>query len=205
MWGPKSICMGADFTWSGSHSFDASIDCSDIATTGDASVKGKLIVDSSADFSDVYVDGDITIKGKLVIDSSADFSDVFVEGDISIDGTTMIQNTVLTGDSTFTFDAIAGETGPTFNHLGDWSSRSQDTTYTARTDGWVSTYGNANGAFGGVIETPAGTTRVMDYNGHAGDRFNITCFVKKGNTWAVKLDATTNACTVWWLPFGDNT
>ena len=93
MWGPKSICLGADYTWDGAHLFDASCDFSDVAITGDLTIAGKFAIDGSADFSDVFVEGDITIAGKLVIDGSADFSDAYIEGDASIKGVLKVDGT----------------------------------------------------------------------------------------------------------------
>ena len=42
-WSPKSVCLGADFTWGGHHLFDASCDFSDVALTGDFSTSKKII------------------------------------------------------------------------------------------------------------------------------------------------------------------
>jgi len=199
---PDRQYKGGDITWAGAHEFDASVDISgNVTIEGDLTLEGHLLLDSSADFSDVFVEGDASINGKLIIDSSADFSDVYIEGDVSIDGTTMLQNTVLTGDVTFTFDPIAGETGPIFKILGDWSSRSQDTTYTARTDGLVT----ANTGQGKIYaQTPAGTTRMGGFK-DSGNNAVAMMLVKATNTWAMVADPTTATVTVYWLPFGDNT
>ena len=131
-------------------------------------------------------------------DASVDISgNVGLDGDLSIDGTLAFQDAVLTGDSTFTFDPIAGETGPIFKIFGDWSSRSNNTTYTARTDGFVTAIGTAASQLNGY--TPSGTVRCQVTPG-VGENGTITMPVKGGNTWDVS-----GAATVYWLPLGDNT
>ena len=196
--GPQSFCLGDDYTWTGAHEFDGSVDISgNVTIEGDLSLEGTLLLDSSADFSDVYIEGEFSVDG------TADFgADVAFVADVSIDGTLAIQDTVLTGDSTFTFDPIAGETGPIFKILGDWSSRAQDTTYTARTDGFVSAY-DTNSAVEVIIQTPAGTERVRSQTDLKDP--GASCVVKGGDTWAAVADPTNSTITVFWIPFGDNT
>lgn len=200
MIGPKSICLGADFTWDGAHLFDASVDMSDAAITGDLTIAGKLVVDGSADFSDVFVAGDLSIAGTLKVTGDVSVpGDVKIATDLSVDGTTALQDTVITGDSTFTFDPIAGETGPTFKVLGDWSSRSNNTTYTARTDGFVVAR-RETGATTVKGYTPSGTLVSVGTPGQNNFDIAITFPVKGGNTWDVS-----GAESVLWIPLGDNT
>lgn len=48
MWGPKSICSGGDYTWTGAHEFDASVDISgNVAIDGDFSVDGTAVFDAT--------------------------------------------------------------------------------------------------------------------------------------------------------------
>ncbi len=211
---PDKQWGGRDVTWAGDHEFGGDVDI-----TGDVSVGGALYVDASADFSgavnitgDVTINGslklsaDMTITGDIAIDGTSNFTgDAKFAADVSIDGTTVLQDTVITGDSTFTFDPIAGETGPTFKILGDWSSRGQDTTYTARTDGFVAGEIIASGKTIS-LETPVGTVRYRHYQASGGNvPAQITGLVKKGDTWAIRVDTTTATASVLWLPFGDNT
>lgn len=209
---PDLQWAGGDVTWAGAHEFDASMDISgNVAMDGDLTIDGKLIVD-----------GDVAIGGDFSVDGTADFGDdvAFVAdvsidaslsvggnvnfvSDVSIDGTLVMQDAVLTGDSTFTFDAIAGETGPTFKIFGDWSSRVNNTEYIARTDGLVTAFKNTGGAAADIIGlTPAATQRVREKFSAPGstDVVHIVFPVKNGNTWKV-----TGATTVYWLPIGDNT
>lgn len=207
--GPLSFCLGDDFTWDGAHLFDASCDFSDVAATGDFTLKGKLEVDGTVNFN-----ADVNFAADASFDGTVDFAaDVAFVADVSIDGTLVMQDAVLSGDSTFTFDAIAGETGPTFNHLGDWSEKTKDgtsghdTTYTARTDGVFVAYGSKT-ATALVIrfQTPAGTDRHVHTSG-SGLAVSGMCPVKNGDTWALKSDVTAWSAggKVYWIPFGDNT
>jgi hypothetical protein len=184
---PDKQWGGGDITWAGAHEFDASID----------------------------VTGNLFVHGSIAAEASADFSDVAATGDVSIDGTLAMQNTVLTGDSTFTFDAIAGETGPTFAIFGDWSARAMDTTYAAaRTDGIVVAYAEMlDVSFAGMrIQSPYGTDRqyvraTMADPTTTAFQYSLTCPVKKGDTWALRSQDSTshNASLVYWIPIGDNT
>jgi hypothetical protein len=196
---PDLQWSGGDVTWAGAHEFDASVDISgNVAMDGDCTIDGVLKVDSSVDFSDVYIAGDCSVDSTFTVGGDAAFV-----SDVSIDGTLAMQNVVLTGDSTFTFDPIAGETGPTFNHLGDWSARANNTTYTARTDGEV--YAIKTGSTSAQKiegDTPSGTLKQVATNLSAAGvgSLSINFKVKKGDTWDVS-----GASTVYWLPYGDNT
>ncbi len=206
---------GGDVTWAGAHEFDATV-------CFDGEVEFAAAVDFSTDVT-VTIGGDLTVGGEAHFDGTVNFNStvefsadvtVFIGGDISvggvaafqsdvsIDGTVAFQDAVLTGDSTFTFDAIAGETGPTIKMFGDWSSRSQDTTYTARTDGFAVGYGIALNIKG---QTPAGTERIVDGLRQGTKKGSITMPVRGGDTWAIVADPTTTAISVLWLPIGDNT
>lgn len=208
---PDLQWSGGDVTWAGAHEFDASVDISgNVAMDGDLTVDGAFALGGNAKIvGDCSVDGTFTVGGDAAFladtsfDGTADFGDdVAFVADVSVDGTTALQNMVLTGDSTFTFDPIAGETGPTFNILGDWSTRAQDTTYTARTDGIVVACSSANGAqYRG--QTPAGTAVVGGYANTTPSGFSFP--VKNGDTWAVAVDTTTLTVAVRWIPLGDNT
>jgi hypothetical protein len=198
---PDKQWGGQDVTWTGAHEFDASVDISgNVAMDGDLTVDGKLLVDNSADFSDVAVTGDMSIDSTLSVGGDAAFV-----SDVSIDGTLAMQDAVVTGDSTFTFDAQAGETGPIFKILGDWSTRASDTTYTARTDGLVTAWIVDNAAFIVKGQTPYGTI-VSHIEQPANLEAPVTFPVKAGDTWAVTAEPTTwTSASVKWLPFGDNT
>ncbi|KKK62957.1 hypothetical protein LCGC14_2999130, partial [marine sediment metagenome] len=131
---------------------------------------------------------DMSVKGGMKV-----AGDLEAFGDFSVDGTLAFQDAVLTGDGTFTFDPIAGETGPTFKIFGDWSTRASNTIYTARSDGIVMAY--RTGA--GLVRTftPSDTLR-----GNMDGKGTITMPVKSGDSWDVS-----NGSAVFWLPFGDNT
>ena len=189
---PNTQWKGGDVTWAGEHQFDGSGYFTQPIEFSTVDLTGPLYVDSSADFSDVYSAGDVSILGNLSCNSDCD-----IAGDFSVDGTLVMQDAVLTGDSTFTFDPIAGETGPTFKILGDWSARSNNTTYTSRTDGMVITQDGVGATT--TLATPSGTTRAQ-VTRQAGGYASGTMLVKKGNTWDVS-----GAGAVFWLPFGDNT
>ena len=214
---PDLQWAGGDVTWQGAHEFGGDVDI-----TGDVSVGGALYVDASADFSgNVNITGDLTVKGS--IKASVDFSltgDMAVDGtanltgdvacaaDFSIDGTLTFQDAILTGDSTFTFDPIAGETGPIFKIFGDWSSRSNNTNYQARTDGFVVAYANVFGSgtagrMEGLTDSGTPPTTVVaraNADGGTNDEATITFPVKGDDYWKV-----TGGDTIRWLPFGDNT
>jgi len=191
MLGPASICLGGDYTWSAEHQFDASVQFTERAEFSAVDLTGNLYVDSSADFSDVAVTGDMSIAGKLI-----------VGGDFSIDGTAVLSNTVISGDVTVTFDPLAGETGPTVKIFGDWSSRASNTTYTARTDGFVSAYYDGAGDIVLRVSTPSGTTISWAATAGLSDKkVAVSTPVKGGDTWDVSGAAT----AVLWLPYGDNT
>lgn len=198
---PNLQWKGQDVTWAGAAEFDSSVDISgNVTIEGDVTIEGHLLIDSSADISDLYVNGDLSMTGTLKV-----ATDLEVGADFSVDGTTALQDTVLTGDSTFTFDPIAGETGPTVKMFGDWSTRATDTTYTARTDGLVVAHAKfgSERAFGG--DTPYGTTRATARYA-TGHTATITLPVKKGDTWAMIGEITSySSSLVQWLPFGDNT
>jgi len=199
---PDRQWKGGEVTWAGAHEFDASVDISgNVAIDGDLTVDGALLVDGTANCEDdVAFGADVSIDVSFSVGGNAN-----VVGDVSIDGTLAMQDAVLTGDSTFTFDAIAGETGPTFKVFGDWSTKAIDTTYTARTDGCAVGFITQTAARTIHAETPAGTARVYNY-APANTRCGVTIFVKNGNTWCIRGDTTTySASGVYWLPLGDNT
>ncbi len=209
---PNLQWKGQDVTWAGAAEFDSSVDISgNVTIEGDVTIEGGLLVD-----------GDLSMQGDLYVDGTADFSTIGVDGtacladvsvsgsldiavDFSVDGTSALQDTVLTGDSTLTFDAIAGETGPTVKMFGDWSTKAQDVTYTARTDGMVHYYTTSTTTQKVQGQTPAGTVRIEQRTQSDNLTLGGSFGVKGGDTWAVTMDATTKTVTVQWLPFGDNT
>jgi hypothetical protein len=86
--GPQSFCLGADYTWTGEHQWDASVQFTERAEFSAVDLTGRLYVDSSADFSDVGVVGDITVTGGMVVDGTAVFrSNVDVSGNADVSGT----------------------------------------------------------------------------------------------------------------------
>lgn len=205
---PDLQWAGGDVTWAGAHEFDSSVD-----------ITGPLGVDSSADVSDVYVDGDISVKGSakiatdltvtgdIAVDGTSNFTgDVAFAADVSIDGTTALQNTVIEGDSTFTFAAIAGETGPIFKVFGDWSTRAVNTEYQARTDGFVAVRSSAQSPnfqilTDGASPATAVIAKVRDDDGNTYDSMPVP--VKAADYWCVS--STGGTLVVRWLPIGDNT
>lgn len=214
---PNKQWGGGDVTWEGEHHFDASVDfdCTAVVFNGDVSivehlacgsdceVAGDFSVDGTADFGDA-----VAIIGEVSIDASVSVGgDVAFVSDVSIDGTLAVQDMVLTGDSTFTFDPIAGETGPTFKMLGDWSSKSANTQYLARTDGFVCVYKADNGSIRGKTDAanPPLTVRTAAQRaGSAGvDYAGLSFPVEGGAYWEVSCSA--GAADVYWIPLGDNT
>ena len=190
--------------------------------SGDMTFTGGLEIDGSVDFSSpMWFDDSVDVQGLLACASDVTVtgtlscaSDAGIAGDFSVDGTTVLSDTVLSGDVTFTFDPIAGETGPTAKIFGDWSTRAIDTTYSAaRTDGFVVCYVVVDDPTAMTIQgqTPAGTIVVsqrsaMDNTGTS-LVLSVTFPVKNGDTWAVRgIDTTTyNSSSVLWIPFFDNT
>jgi len=83
---------------------------------------------------------------------------------------------------------------PDDDAFGSWASKSNDTEYTAASDGIVCAYNISNAEVKG--QTPTGTQRIRCPDG--GDGYSgITMPVRKGDTWKV-----TGASTVYWLPIG---
>ena len=87
--GPKSICRTDDFTWDGAHLFDASVDMSDVAVTGDLTLAGKFETDGTVNFN-----GDVAVLADASFDGTVDFGDgvafaaeVSITGILKVDGT----------------------------------------------------------------------------------------------------------------------
>lgn len=195
---PDKQWAGQDITWTGGQQFDASVDIFGQLDASNANFDGSVDVSGALDCSVLDVDASAAIGGNTSL-----------AADLSVDGTTALQNTVITGDVTFTFDPIAGETGPTIKMFGDWSQKAVDVTYTARTDGMVLVTAEVTNVVGGRTmrgETPAGTNRV-DVSIPLDGRDHLVFPVKGGDTWAIAFDATGGILDrgVYWLPYGDNT
>lgn len=80
--------------------------------------------------------------------------------------------------------------------FGSWASKSNNTQYTAATDGFAIAFDSA--AQGLVtIETPVGTTRMQNSGMYGTSRPGCMCPVRKNDTWKA-----TGANTVYWLPLG---
>lgn len=80
--------------------------------------------------------------------------------------------------------------------FGAWQVMSEDTTYTAATDGFVAAITPSSaGVTSGY--TPAGTLRAVDDNPVSGE--GIMFPVKSGDTW--RVDNTSNVANVYWIPF----
>lgn len=116
-WSPRSICKGADFTWTGGHEFDASVDFSqsvnfdctvDFKKTTDISilnVSGMLTCLSSG-----YFTNDVSCKADLVVDGTAVFTtEVDISGNCDISG-----NLYVSGTSTSIAPLYAGGESITF-------------------------------------------------------------------------------------------
>ena len=213
---PDLQWAGGDVTWAGGHQFDASLSVvNDVSVGGNLGVGGDFSVDSTSDFGgavamggDLSIAGtlkvatDITITGDMAVDGTSNLTGhVACGADFSVDGTAVFQDTVVTGDSTFTFDPIAGETGPIFKILGDWSTRANNTTYTARTDGIALGIKTGGGDAILKIATPSGTLRQhANTQGQTSKAVSVLTPVKAGATWDVS-----SGDVVYWLPIGDNT
>lgn len=80
--------------------------------------------------------------------------------------------------------------------LGDWVSKSNNTTYQASTDGFVTAYNSSTTAIVGLTDssTPPTTTRISDANNTSGGG-GIMFPVKKSDYYK-----TTGATVVYWLP-----
>jgi len=91
---------------------------------------------------------------------------------------------------------------PDDDAFGSWASKSQDTSYTAETDGFVcvNAYG---GHAGGWVKgwSPADTLRVWNGSGYVDFGAGFTMPVRKGDTWKVTSSNMTSV-TVYWLPIG---
>jgi hypothetical protein len=80
--------------------------------------------------------------------------------------------------------------------FGAWATKSNDTTYTAETDGFVLAYITSHGYIDAY--TPASTLRMRAGATEGGlDRAGLTMPVRKGDTWKV-----TGATAIFWLPIG---
>jgi len=202
---------GRDVTWQGGHQFDATL-----SVVGDVSFDANMAIGG-----DLTVDGAFALGGnaKIVGDCSVDSTftvggDAAFHADISIDGTTVVGDTVITGEATLTFDGVVGDSTSivSVNMFGDWSERTSDgtlghdVTWTAVTDGMVTTYALKTAtALKLVGKTPVATARVS-IEGGSGKRTGLSFPVKAGDTWCVSSDNTAwTSGKVYWLPFGDNT
>lgn len=66
MWGPESICLGADYTWTGAHEFDASIDITgSVAIDGDLTMDGAFEIDGTSNFNDEVDFSAVNISGNV--------------------------------------------------------------------------------------------------------------------------------------------
>jgi hypothetical protein len=87
--------LGDDFTWTGGHEFDASIDI-----TGNVAIDGDLSVDGTAAFTDASFDGTVDFGDAVAFgsdvsfDGTVDFGDGVAFGaEVSIDGVLKVDNT----------------------------------------------------------------------------------------------------------------
>lgn len=84
--------------------------------------------------------------------------------------------------------------------LGDWVSRSVNTTYQASTDGFVLCYSATSGGITVIIYvdtfTPPTTIRIQNGEGYGGSSVGTMCPVKKGDYWKVSSTAE----VVYWIP-----
>jgi len=162
--------------------------------SGIVAFDGEFSVDGTAAFTDASFDGTVDFG-----DGVAFGAEVSIGGTLKVDGTSDFFDEV-----DFSAVNILGVCAI----FGDWSTNSQDVTYTASTDGIVCAFTpipvagirNLNGV------TPAGTPRITDHvsAGNTMD-LNITMPVRKGDTWAAETDPTTTTITVYWLAIGANT
>ena len=145
--------------------------------------------------------GDITWSGAHEFDASVDFTGpVAINKDLTVDGTAVFTGVFL--DGTTTFNAVAGESGPTMKIFGDWSSRNTATAYLARTDGLVHAISIVNTSMELDSDENNPPTTMRGYQSAIGalKQTSITCAVKGGHYWEVS-----GADVVYFLPFGDNT
>lgn len=88
--------------------------------------------------------------------------------------------------------------------LGDWVSKSDDTSYLALTDGFVCAYSIGQASMYAYTDAsnPPTTQRVFQGNATGNNGPGITMPVKKGDYW--KITATTGTKTVWWIPLNNS-
>lgn len=199
--GPGSLCKGGDYTWTGGHEFDGSVDftqtvvfCASVDIQGelDASntlIDGTLTVLDRADFSvmsarDISISGDMFIEGTLNVNSQADFSALHATGIVSLFGS------VKTTDSD---GAALDATG---------------STYRVSTDGFLTADGSTNASSTGVITAYVGdnTTPATVVARNKVGSLNASDFIffpiAKNKYFAIsQVDVT--EVVVRWTPVGD--
>jgi hypothetical protein len=101
---PRSICRGADWTWTGNVQFDNTVFLKDnVDISGDVLCDGSLVVLMPSEFTSAVFDGSVDISQNLNCWSKAAFvNDISGNAGLSIDGTTtLFGNLKVAGDISF--------------------------------------------------------------------------------------------------------
>ena len=87
---PASICRGADFTWTGAHEFDGTIDFSSCWFDDSVDIQGRLTCASN-----VTITGDLSVGGAALFASDVSVAGgLNVAGDLTVTGTTRVTGDV---------------------------------------------------------------------------------------------------------------
>ncbi len=152
----------------------------------------SALIDQMQALNDELVDECVSLAGTQTISGVKTFSAKQI---LSVGATN--NGTPSAGTDVPTVTSVATQIAaalPDDDAFGSWLSRSNNTQYTAPSDGFVIAWGTIDAILTG--QTPSGTTR-MQARAQASIPRGITMPVKKNNTWKV-----TNASTVWWIPIG---
>lgn len=210
MLGPKSICSSGDYTWTGGHEFDASVDIS-----GNVALDGDFSVDGTAAFTDASFDGTVDFAGAVAIGGDVSMAgtlkvatDLSLTGDMAVDGTVNFAGDVDFGsDSTVTFNGEIDIIG---------SDTSQDNAAADMADSTLYKANFTSGLLGVQVADDGDIICYMsdtstDVTGGAGnERLNfgtgvggggITLPVAKNKYFVVDTSNTTFVKMVW-FPFG---
>ena len=154
------------------------------------------------------VDGTWTVFSLAYINANIEVADsVTIDGvDISAHaaGTAKSQHTAGMGDHTH--ESTGAEGGRLTSIFGVWASKSEDTVYTAATDGEVHAYATSVGnncTLTGYTDSnnPPTTVRVLQKDPSDNATVCIKMSVRKGDYWKV-VAANESASYIFWLPIG---
>ncbi len=172
-WGPASLCLGADYTWTAAHEFDGSVDF-----TGSVGIDCSLTVLGASDVSTLLVEGTLDVYGR------SDFSSIHATGVVTFLGSVKTTD----GDG-----AAIDATGSTYQATSDGFLIADGST-NASPSGVITAYVGDN-------TTPA-TIAAMNKPGVLNSSAFIAFPIAKDKYFAIsQVDVT--AVTVRWTPFGD--